>query len=173
MDEEMILMDNIMPVDIAIRRELEYRKKVEALRKHLNNDSGNDFLPIEEPIANLTGVKRKALAINSQSGFSLPHPSTQQQDFRKQPAGLICITCDEEFSTLHYLKWHCSSQSHKQKLLRLRNMGENIGNPLWCKLCNAPGSSPIVIEQHLQGLKHESALKMLEIERRDAGCSNG
>lgn len=34
MDDEMIFLDNVMPVEIALKRELEYRRKVEALRKH-------------------------------------------------------------------------------------------------------------------------------------------
>uniref|UniRef100_A0A5B7ASN2 Putative Zinc finger, C2H2 n=1 Tax=Davidia involucrata TaxID=16924 RepID=A0A5B7ASN2_DAVIN len=33
MDEEMIMLDNIMPLELAIKRELEYRRKMEASQK--------------------------------------------------------------------------------------------------------------------------------------------
>lgn len=47
MDEEMIFLDNIMPVEIALKRELEYRRKVEAWRKQQQIDPKNDTLQLE------------------------------------------------------------------------------------------------------------------------------
>lgn len=38
----MIFLDNVMPVEIALKRELEYRRKVEALRKQQQIDPKND-----------------------------------------------------------------------------------------------------------------------------------
>lgn len=47
MDEEMIFLDNVMPVEIALKRELEYRRKVEAWRKQQQIDPKNDTLQLE------------------------------------------------------------------------------------------------------------------------------
>lgn len=47
MDEEMIFLDNIMPVEIALKREIEYRRKVEAWRKQQQIDPKIDTLQLE------------------------------------------------------------------------------------------------------------------------------
>lgn len=43
----MIFLDNIMPVEIALKRELEYRRKVEAWRKQQQIDPKIDTLQLE------------------------------------------------------------------------------------------------------------------------------
>ncbi|GKE53754.1 hypothetical protein Tco_1488910, partial [Tanacetum coccineum] len=44
MEEDMIKLGNIMPVELAIARELEYRKKMEVL-----NNRQMDFIPLVPP----------------------------------------------------------------------------------------------------------------------------
>ncbi|GFZ00216.1 hypothetical protein Acr_13g0016150 [Actinidia rufa] len=82
MDEEMILLDNVMPVEIALKRELAYRRKVEALRKQQQSDSNNDTSHLEGPLLSLPGTKRKAPSTSSQ-GISSLLPSGSPQTFQK------------------------------------------------------------------------------------------
>ncbi|CAL5338623.1 unnamed protein product [Camellia sinensis] len=163
MDEEMIFLDNVMPVEIALKREREYRRKVEALQKQQQSDSMNDTSHLKGPLLSLAGTKRKAPSTNSQGICSLQ--ISRDQAFQKQPAGLVCTVCKATFSTLCYLKQHCESQAHKDKLLQMKNGGYALSNPLLCKLCNATGSSIIVLEGHLNGTKHAASLQELEIAK--------
>ncbi|PSS13479.1 Zinc finger homeobox protein like [Actinidia chinensis var. chinensis] len=161
MDEEMILLDNVMPVEIALKRELAYRRKVEALRKQQQSDSNNDTSHLEGPLLSLPGTKRKAPSTSSQ-GISSLLPSGSPQTFQKQPAGLRCTVCKVTFSTLYYVKQHCASQTHKDKLLQMKKWGTPLSNPLLCDLCNAPSSSVLTLEGHLSGIKHATSLQELE-----------
>ncbi|KAI8527555.1 hypothetical protein RHMOL_Rhmol12G0084000 [Rhododendron molle] len=155
MDEEMIFLDNIMPVEIALKRELEYRRKVEAWRKQQQIDPKIDTLQLEGPPPSLAGTKRKAPPTSSQGSCS-------KQAFQKQPAGLVCMVCKVSFSNFYYLKKHCESQTHREKLLQMKKWGTPLSNPLMCELCNARCSSEVVLEGHLSGTKHATGLKELE-----------
>ncbi|KAL6969742.1 hypothetical protein U1Q18_029452 [Sarracenia purpurea var. burkii] len=161
MAEEMIFLDNVMPVEIALKRELEYRRKVETLRKQQQSDSKNDVLHLKGPLPSLAGTKRKAPTTNSQ-GFCSQQPPSSHRAFQKQPAGLVCIACKVSFSTLYYLKQHCASQIHKDKLLQMKKWGTPLGNHLLCELCNAPCSGELVLEGHLNGIKHTASLQEFE-----------
>ncbi|CAK9142381.1 unnamed protein product [Ilex paraguariensis] len=47
MDDEMITLHNVMPVEIAMKRELEYRRKMEALRKQRQSCTTKPLEPLE------------------------------------------------------------------------------------------------------------------------------
>ncbi|KAA8532941.1 hypothetical protein F0562_032941 [Nyssa sinensis] len=157
MDEEMILLDNVMPLELAIKRELEYRRKMEASQKKQQKSEYKKFLvPSQGPSPSQVGIKRKAPTSN----------------YQKHPAGLICKACQVAFSTLFHLKQHCTSQKHKDKLLQIKIRGGALSNPLFCELCKATCSNENVMEQHLNGLKHAASLQKVENPKqaRAAGC---
>ncbi|KAJ9549151.1 hypothetical protein OSB04_021694 [Centaurea solstitialis] len=102
MDEEMITLHNVMPVKLAIEREMEYRSKLEVLRnRRFNNLS--PLLPSQVHPANPATLKRKE---PSSSGTALERRST----------GLICKICQITFGTILHLKQHSETIRHKGNL---------------------------------------------------------
>lgn len=84
------------------------------------------------------------------------------QVFQKQPGVLVCHACKLAFATLFHLRQHCISQRHQEKLLQLKKDKVALSNPLSCDLCKSHGSSVLVIEGHLTGIKHAESLKAFE-----------
>uniref|UniRef100_A0A5B7AQW1 Putative Zinc finger, C2H2 n=1 Tax=Davidia involucrata TaxID=16924 RepID=A0A5B7AQW1_DAVIN len=153
MDEEMIMLDNIMPLELAIKRELEYRRKMEASQKQHKSKYKQFLVPTQGPLPSQVGIKRKGPAINIQ----------------KHPASLVCKACQLAFTTMFHLKQHCASQTHKDNLLQLKARGGALSNPLSCELCQASCSSERVMEQHLNGTKHVASLQEVEKGKRATG----
>ncbi|KAK9276323.1 hypothetical protein L1049_005854 [Liquidambar formosana] len=159
MAEEMTT-PNVMSVEVAIKRELEYRRKMEALQFQLQ-DSQRAAIPSQEPPLNVLGIKRKAPASNLQSfPPPQPRPSCSRQPFQNRPVSLVCQACQETFSSVVCLKKHCEGPKHKFNLIRMKI--NHVSNPLWCKLCKVSCSSVNTLEQHLIGKKHGACLQGME-----------
>lgn len=156
----MITLSNVMSVELAIKRELEYRTKMEALNVQLRSRL-KPLVPLQGPPPSQVGLKRKELAINSQV-FPERQASSSSQAFQKHPAVLVCNACKMAFATLFHLRQHCLTQRHHEKLLQLKKRKVALSNPLSCDLCKSQGSSVLVIEGHLNGLKHAESLKAFE-----------
>ncbi|KVH96169.1 uncharacterized protein LOC112527980 [Cynara cardunculus var. scolymus] len=152
MDEEMMTLHNVMPVKLAIKREMEYRSKMEVLRNRRFNNL-NPLLPSQVQPANQATLKRKE---PSSSGTALERRST----------GLICKICQITFGTVLHLKQHSETIRHKGNILQLKKRGQNVSTPFLCELCNSSCSSGIVMEDHLKGTKHATVLQEFENAKR-------
>ncbi|KAK9064611.1 hypothetical protein SSX86_015993 [Deinandra increscens subsp. villosa] len=152
MDEEMIALRNVMPVELAIKREMEYRAKIEVLKnRRLNNL--NPLLPSQvHPPSHVT-FKRKE---PSSSGASLERRST----------GLACKICVITCNTVTQLKQHSNTVKHKGNVLQLKKRGQNVSTPFLCELCNSSCSSSIIMDDHLRGTKHLTLLQEFENAKR-------
>ncbi|KAI3717521.1 hypothetical protein L1987_69194 [Smallanthus sonchifolius] len=152
MDEEMIAMRNIMPVELAIKREMEYRTKLEVLknRRFVNL---NPLLPSQVHPQSHATLKRKEPC---SSGTSLERRST----------GLVCKICQKTFDSVIHLKQHSNTVKHKGNVLQLKKRGQNVSTPFLCELCNSSCSSGIIMEDHLKGTKHATLLQELENAKR-------
>ncbi|KAM7468492.1 hypothetical protein LguiB_016054 [Lonicera macranthoides] len=161
MDEEMITLDNVMSVELAIKRELEYRTKMEVWKMQ-HQSSWKPLLPLQEPLPGQAGIKRKAPVNNFEDISILQPSSSSHQTFQNHSTGLVCEVCKLAFSTIFHLKQHCESLRHKGKLFHMKRRGVTLSNPLRCELCKCSCSGAIVLEQHLKGLKHIAAVQAFE-----------
>lgn len=156
----MITLDNVMSVELAIKRELDYRRKMEVFRTQ-HQTHFKPLPPLQDPSPSQAGRKRKAPASNSAS-----QASSSSQAFQRHPTGLVCEVCKLAFSTLFHIQQHCESLRHKGKVFHMKKRGEVLSNPIRCELCKASCSSSIVLEQHLNGTKHAEALQNFEDAKR-------
>ncbi|KAL8228995.1 hypothetical protein R6Q57_013895 [Mikania cordata] len=152
MDEEMIALHNIMPVELAIKREMEYRTKVEVLKnRHLINL--NPLLPSQAQPTSHTTSKRK-------------EPSSSGTSLERQSIGLVCKICQITFSTVNHLKQHSNTIKHKGNVVQLKKRGQNVSTPFLCELCNSSCSSGIIMDEHLKGTRHLTLLQEFENAKR-------
>lgn len=151
---EKMASDKVMSVELAIQRELQYRRKMEALQFQLQGDWDSERPAVlsQEPSICVPQLKRKAPA----SPPAQPQPSCSRRPFRNRPLSLVCKACQESFSSLFYLKKHCEVQKH---LLRVKF--SNVSNPLWCELCQIGVSSGPTLEQHLVGKRHAASVQAM------------
>ncbi|KAL8157326.1 hypothetical protein AgCh_002140 [Apium graveolens] len=160
MGDEMIMLNNVMSAELAIQRELEYRTKMELLNfQHLN--PLKPLIPTQGPPRSQLGSKRKEPTSNSPV-FPEHQASSSGLVLKNHPAVLVCHACTLAFATLFHLRQHCESRRHHEKLIDFKKMGRGFSNPLSCDLCKSPGSSVLVIEGHLNGLKHAQSLMAFE-----------
>ncbi|CAI9275893.1 unnamed protein product [Lactuca saligna] len=152
MDDEMVTLHNVMPVDLAIKREMEYRHKMEALKNQPLNNL-NPLLPSQVHPTSRTTLKRK-------------EPSTSGIKLKKQATGLVCKICEITFCTVGQMKDHSNSLKHKHIVQQLKKRGQNVSTPFLCELCNSSCSSGIVMAVHLKGTKHAAVLQEVEKAKR-------
>lgn len=161
---------NVMSVEVAIRRELEYRRKMEALQFQLQGESS---WSLQEP-PSVAGLKRKAPVSNLQYSPTPPpeQPSCSQRPSQNAPVSLLCKICEQAFPSTFFLKQHCKTQKHQLKLIRMKSYQrsggsqiKDVNNPFWCSLCQIGCSSAHTLEQHLIGQKHVSGVVAMEKQK--------
>nr|XP_043607571.1 uncharacterized protein LOC122579452 [Erigeron canadensis] len=143
MEEEMIRLQNIMPLDLAIKREMEYRCRMEVL-KNRRLVNLNPLLPSQVPPAS-QALKRK-------------EPSSSNAALARRSTGLVCKICHVTFGTVIHLNQHSETARHKNNVLQLKKRGQNVSTPFLCELCNSSCSSGLVMDGHLNGTKHATIL---------------
>ncbi|KAM0047543.1 putative transcription factor C2H2 family [Helianthus debilis subsp. tardiflorus] len=155
MEEEMVIMSNIMPVELAIKRELEYRKKMEALQYQHEND----FKPLISAQGPPTQARREDAELapsNSRKSPMLRFSSSSQT--HKEKIVFSCKACQLTFGSVFSLSYHIESQHHKVNMSQMKKRKQSISNPIWCELCRSPCSSLGQVEAHLNGSRHNSSL---------------
>ncbi|XP_024988240.1 uncharacterized protein LOC112523039 isoform X2 [Cynara cardunculus var. scolymus] len=150
MEEEMISLRNIMPVELAIKRELEYRKKMDVSRNQRQNDLKPLVLTQVSVLQSQRRVeqKRKVQPYNAQSSRTLMS-STR----------FVCMVCRMAFATVFHLKMHGETFVHRNKVYLSRKGGENVSNPFVCELCDVSCSTGRDMEFHVAGLKHAACFQ--------------
>nr|KAJ0211617.1 hypothetical protein LSAT_V11C400161810 [Lactuca sativa] len=150
MEEEMITLQNIMPVDLAIKRELEYRKKMEISR----NQHQNNLKPLvasQGPPIQSWKEDYKMAASGSHKSRMFQFSSTRQTLREKRV--FSCKACQLTFGTVFDLSGHVVSQQHKFNVSEMKKRKQAISNPIWCELCKSSCSSLGEMERHLNGFK--------------------
>ncbi|KAI3744459.1 hypothetical protein L1987_57540 [Smallanthus sonchifolius] len=153
-----------MPVELAIKRELEYRKKLEALKNQHQNDL-KPLLLAQVPVSEgQTRVdrKRKVQPSNAQCSRSLQSVRSCLSSTR-----FVCVACKIAFATVFHLKVHGETLAHKAKLFKSKRGGENTSNPFLCEACDILCSSSRVMEFHVAGIKHATCLQEFEDAKRE------
>ncbi|KAF8369862.1 hypothetical protein HHK36_032109 [Tetracentron sinense] len=157
----------LMPVELAIKRELAYRRKVEMLRLQQRTDFKKSPMRSQGSPSSpsLVGIKRKALIGNPQC-FPAPHP---RPSYSYQP-NLVCKVCQVVCSSVYDLKQHCEGKKHSAKLKELeeswRNCEKKVSKPKWCKVCRISCINELSLEQHLIGKEHAACLQAIEDAKR-------
>ncbi|KAI7752763.1 hypothetical protein M8C21_021195 [Ambrosia artemisiifolia] len=163
MEEEMIRLCNIMPVELAIKRELEYRAKMEVLK----NQHQNDLKPLvlaQGPPPQVT-KKVSEVAPNHPQRVPMLQVSSSSQ-MLKEKIAFTCKACQLTFASVFHLSSHVLSQLHKVNISQMKKRRVAISNPIWCELCRSSCSSLGEVEAHLNGSKHTSLLTTLAKKRR-------
>nr|DAD31370.1 TPA_asm: hypothetical protein HUJ06_010221 [Nelumbo nucifera] len=144
------IRENIMPLELAIKRELAYRRKIQSLRLHPSN------------------ISKEAPATSKKPQCSPPQQS--QPSYSYQLRNLFCKVCQVQFSSALSLKQHRQGSEHKAKQKELEEKRKDGGGKgsqqLWCKLCSVPCSNEICFKQHLRGKKHAAQLEALQKEKK-------
>ncbi|KAK1413736.1 hypothetical protein QVD17_35516 [Tagetes erecta] len=158
MEEEMINMCNIMPVDLAIRRELAYRMKMEVL-KH-QNDLKPLVLAQGPPNHSMKEDAEVAVAPSNNQKSPMLQVSSSSQRFKEKIA-FSCKACELTFASVFHLSSHVEGKHHKVNISHMKKRREAISNPIWCELCRSSCSSLGEMEAHLNGSKHNSLISNL------------
>ncbi|OMO67307.1 Zinc finger, U1-type, partial [Corchorus capsularis] len=138
-----------MSMELALQREMEYRRKLERLQLFPSVDSGDEILPVQ--------VQPK---IGSSSKI-IPPP--QQLQASKNP-NVFCEVCQVPCSGSLNYQQHINGKMHKLKLeaskLARKDGGAGASNSManekpYCKLCGVWCSDYDLLRQHLGGKKHK------------------
>ncbi|CAI9265442.1 unnamed protein product [Lactuca saligna] len=162
MEEEMITLQNIMPVDLAIKRELEYRKKMEISR----NQHENNLKPLvvsQGPPIQSWKEDYKMAASGSHKSRMFQFSSTRQTLREKRV--FSCKACQLTFGTVFDLSGHVVSQQHKFNVSEMKKRKQAISNPIWCGVWKVKGwltesESVFHLKMHGETFAHRSNLCM-------------
>ncbi|KAL4586782.1 hypothetical protein LXL04_011426 [Taraxacum kok-saghyz] len=150
-EDDMITLQNIMPVDLAIKRELEYRKKIELSRNQHQNNFKTFELSQGPPIQSWKEDCKWAASGSQKSRilwFSSPCQTLREKRV------FSCKACQLTFGTVFDLSGHVVGQQHKVNLSEMKKRKKAISNPIWCELCKSSCSSLGEMERHLNGSRH-------------------
>ncbi|XP_034672944.1 zinc finger RNA-binding protein-like [Vitis riparia] len=165
---------DVMPLELAMKRESAYRKKVEMMLSQLyggesREDPFSSQVPSSSPSSgpSLSGTKRKTPTRSSQC---LP-PQQLQLLYSSHTLGnrkedLFCKVCQVACPSSFHLKQHLIGQKHKDTLdLKSgRNIREEDANTRkWCDLCKIWCINKYSLEQHFKGKKHQDNVQELEL----------
>ncbi|KAJ4960305.1 hypothetical protein NE237_020215 [Protea cynaroides] len=136
--------ENIMPVELAIKRELAYQRRIMMLRSQTS--VGSRDAPISSkglsPSQNLVGIKRKEPSCN----------------FLGMKSKLVLN-----------LNRYPRVDGYKKMLKGFEENQEYIGqkgdNQLWCNACNIPCTSEYCLAQHFMGKKHAECIETTKMHR--------
>nr|XP_043623477.1 zinc finger RNA-binding protein-like isoform X2 [Erigeron canadensis] len=151
MEDEMISLCNIMPVELAIKREMEYRKKMEALNSRNQNELAPLMLAQDLPIQ--ARKEDNQLAPSRSQIPPMIQFSSSCQTFQEQVL-FSCKACRLTFATVFQLSSHIVGEQHKLIISQMKKRREAISNPIWCELCKSSCSSLGEMERHLKGSRH-------------------
>ncbi|KAJ9163569.1 hypothetical protein P3X46_023220 [Hevea brasiliensis] len=177
---------NNMSVEVAVQRELAYRRKVAMLQSPSNSNFYRDIIPMEvkssssgpspspNPMPNsastarLSGIKRKALT-NSLELLTAPQP----QELENRMDRFFCKVCQVPCSGYISFQQHIEGKKHKLKMRELKFCKKEkpyeVGNQrLWCGFCKIWCTNEYELKAHLEGQKHKNVLSKVE-----SGWKNG
>lgn len=155
------LKENVMPLELAIRRELDYRARVENVQG-VRADKKEAYLSFQgpTPAPNLSGKKRKSLA--STTRF-FQGQNSRSSTVQNESGKLMCTLCQLNFSSKSALRQHRQDSIHKANLMESQKKGRQSKNrPQWCKLCRISCSDERAFTQHLAGKKHAASVHAIE-----------
>ncbi|XP_042500306.1 uncharacterized protein LOC122078402 [Macadamia integrifolia] len=163
----------IMSIELAMKRELAYRRKMEGLSLRTPGNSRQFPLCSQDAskYPSLVGVKRKEPSSNQRClPPQQPKPSYTPQPLQKKVLSFTCEKCQVPCSSLFNLNQHFKGSKHKAKLKELegsrKNGEENGKQPLWCELCGVTCTNWDCLQQHLTGKKHLAHLLAIEDARQ-------
>ncbi|PIA62941.1 hypothetical protein AQUCO_00200750v1 [Aquilegia coerulea] len=173
MNQEHILLDerlreNVMPLELAIKRELDYRVRMENLQARICADSNEAFVPSQGlplvPSPSIVGKKRKTLSNNLRFFPAQPPRSSNRGHSAQHEQGkLLCTLCQVTFSSKSALRQHRQDSLHKANLMENQKKNRQSKNkPQWCKLCRISCSDERAFTQHLAGKKHAASVHAIE-----------
>ncbi|KAJ9677489.1 hypothetical protein PVL29_022467 [Vitis rotundifolia] len=169
----------VMPLELAMKRELAYRKKVDRLLLQLHGGVSREnpvssSSPRPSSGSKFSGIKRKAptSSFNCQPRQML-QPVDHSNTLKTQRDDLFCKVCQVPCSGANSLKQHLLGQKHKDRLQNLTpsmNIGEEGAKQrLWCELCKIWCMNKNSFKDHLKGKKHQSRAQAMELHGTDGG----
>ncbi|XP_026382258.1 uncharacterized protein LOC113277351 isoform X2 [Papaver somniferum] len=178
MDNER-MKGNVMSVELALQRELEYQKRIENLQKPSDCNSKEHLLPGQ-------GVPSKVALEETRKKFSLQYEAcSQDPEFNKQKfehGSPLKETTIREVTHLQFQEpstpiqgslplagmkrktpenFTCSSPQPQQESCTLLNSVPQTVN-LLCKVCQVPCSGAANFKQHCAGRKHKNKVEELK-----------
>ncbi|XVF09004.1 hypothetical protein REPUB_Repub07fG0053100 [Reevesia pubescens] len=155
MDEEM--REEIMPMELAIQRELAYRHKIAMFNIQSTNHSAFQFMPLQ--VHSSPSVAPGPTLCSSLDS----HVAKNQKDI------FFCKVCQVSCSSAISYKQHIRGHKHKAILRILPFKGNDdagitaVNSRKRCGLCNVWCMNESSFNQHLEGQKHKGKLQKLEL----------
>ncbi|OMO68674.1 Zinc finger, U1-type [Corchorus capsularis] len=145
--------DDIMPLELAIQREMGYRQKIAMLSMKSANDSGLQLKPLQPGLTS-------HLRLDS-------HVSEDQKDM------FFCEVCQVSCSSAKTYKQHVKGQKHRTNLhFPFKGNDEAattaVNSRKKCELCGVWCMNESSFNQHLEGQKHKERLQNLELTGNNA-----
>ncbi|XP_028763479.1 UBP1-associated proteins 1C-like [Neltuma alba] len=152
-----------IPLEIAIQKELIYRRKVTSSSIQTLQQSPLSSLLSSSPC--LSGTKRKEL-VN-------PHDLPLEC---QNPDKLYCKICELSCSSPFNLTQHLMGRKHKSKLKeqdsehhQKKGMEGRRNQMKWCDLCKVPCMTEDLLNLHFKGKKHRAELQKFEMSKEKGG----
>ncbi|XP_050221108.1 uncharacterized protein LOC126671383 [Mercurialis annua] len=172
---------NVMAAELAIQRELAYRTKIAALQSPSSSKVCRELMPLEVqssslcpiPIpspmsisgsSQLSGIKRQAVEICLPA--SETHEPAHGVDYT------FCKDCQISISGYSNYIQHIDGRKHKLKLEELKfsrgshdTISDLSNQRFSCDLCKIWCTNRNLLEAHLEGQKHKSALVKADLAK--------
>ncbi|XVE56876.1 hypothetical protein DITRI_Ditri04bG0045500 [Diplodiscus trichospermus] len=155
----------VLSVELAIRRELAYRRKIEEMQLHQSDDSGDEIMAVqvETPRPDLNSSPR--LSVREQLA-SLSNPECMPSlRLCQNPSSRPTIYSDPRISERKQLASSSSKSLSKQlQLPKGCNLNHQSLN-FFCEVCQVPCSGTLNSKQHVNGKRHKVKLQELKFSR--------
>ncbi|KAI4335943.1 hypothetical protein L6164_014537 [Bauhinia variegata] len=174
---------NIMSVELAIRRELAYRKKVSMMQLQ-SDDSAEHLIPSESSSSalssgphaspSLLGIKRQAPSSNFEFlPVQQQEPRFDSHVYKKKRDNLFCAVCQTACSSVISYKQHLKGRRHNAQLHELKSGRKDIAEVAQvgsqrqkCQICDVWCMNVDSLKQHLAGQKHKFRLEKLRLNMK-------
>ncbi|XVF09005.1 hypothetical protein REPUB_Repub07fG0053200 [Reevesia pubescens] len=163
---------NTMSMELAIQRELEYKRKIEELQLQPYVDSGYETMPVQVQLPSGNPSRPNLNSSPRLSGREqlppvsipecLPSPRPSQN-----PSSRPNICSGSRISERNQLS--SSSRSLPQQLLPFK--GGNLNHQsfnFFCEVCQVPCSGSLNYKLHINGKKHKVKLQELKFDRENS-----
>ncbi|XP_043725306.1 uncharacterized protein LOC122671895 isoform X2 [Telopea speciosissima] len=153
--------ENIMPVELAIKREIAYRKRIMTVRTQTPVGSRDASMSSKEtsPSQSLVGIKRKEPSCNFQC---LPKLSSSCQLLQNRSVGLnrkLVLNVKQRTRVSGYKNLYKGLEENQEYI------GQK-GGQLWCNACNVQCSGEYCLAQHFMGKKHAACIEEIKNGKR-------
>ncbi|KAJ0048072.1 hypothetical protein Pint_16175 [Pistacia integerrima] len=169
----------VMDVELAIQRELAYRRKIFLSQLQTDKDFKTDPVPLEriahvifliscEHYGGFFPSRMVNVVVPSSSSTVSPSRTPTSKSLSSSSPRLCGVKREAPPSGSESLQPQQRQSSNSKPCIQINQIKE-ANQQRWCKVCNTGCTSAELFKQHLCGKKHKVELGKLECARKDSG----